>query len=395
MRLYSSEVESNIHLERQIRDWTQSGMLSASESAILRRDVRVDLKRTNIFLRAVLFIFTLLIVAAAVALVAASIQLDDNTLGILCVISGAFAFLVAEVLVREFQMYRFGVEEGLAVISVILLSFGVSMAMGFQLFGNASRVPLIIGISTAILVSIAVYLRFGYLYAAAFALIGLGSWAFEIATTETGKIALAAALLMASAVVARILRRRCDKDYLAEELGAIETFAFIGAYLILNIHLRIESDGISTVLRHQLPTSFYWFTYAAVWILPVIGLVLSLGEKHRFMILASTGLALATLFTNKPYLGREQQTWDAILFGLFLIGVALAVKRWLASGPGGYRYGYTGARLLYGDKQILAVVGTASALQGANTASITHTDSSNSLHAGGGYSGGGGASGDF
>ncbi len=396
MRVYGTRDESNIYLERQIREWTQSGLLDPLQGANLLSEVRVDFRRTNIYLRVVLFIFSFLISAAAVALVAASSHLDDQTAGILCVMSGIATFFVAEVLVREFHFYRFGVEEGFAVLSAIFIPFGIGIAAGLTFFGHSSNTPMVFGIIAGILVSLALYLRFGYLYLAAFVLVGLGLWAFQIAATEAGKIALAATLLLAAAIIARILRKNCGRDYLAEEFGAIETLAFTGAYLILNLHLRIGHEGYSTLIKQQLSAAFYWFTYAAVWILPVLGFVVSLREKHRLMILASLGMALATLSTNKPYLGHERQTWDLIFFGLFLIAVAIAIKRWLTSGPGGYRYGYTASRLLYGDKQILTALGTAAAaLHGTNVVSPSHAASPNSLHTGGGSSGGAGASGEF
>jgi len=396
MRVYSSEVESNIHLERQVREWTQSGILSATQGTMLRETIRVDLKRTNVFLRVVLFIFSFVIAVAAVVLIAELSHLDDKTAGVLCIMGGAVAFLIADVLARKLQLYRFGVEEGFAIISVLLVSVGVGLTAGFNIFGYGSRIPLIIGFGSATLLSLVAYMRFGYIYAAALGLIGLYSMSFEITETMTEKIALAAALQIAVVVIARALRRRCDKEYLFEEFGAIETLAFIGAYLVLNVQLGILPGLYSPTLRQPLPFAFYWFTYASVWILPIVGFVLSLREKHRELILASVGMALATLVTNKPYLGREQQTWDAILFGLFLIGVALAVKRWLASGLAGNRYGFTAARLLQSDRQIMTVIGTASAALPISKVGITaHADSDRSLHTRGGYSGGAGATGDF
>jgi len=206
MRAYADSDESNIFLERQIREWTQSGLLEPSQGASLVSEVRVEFRRTSIYLRVVLFIFSLLISAAAVALVAASSHLDDKTAGVLCVISGIVTFFMAEVLVREFHFYRFGVEEGVAVLSAIFISIGIGIATGLTFFGHGANTPLVLGITTGIVVSLAVYLRFGFLYVAAFALVGLGLLAFQIASTEAGKIGLAAAMLLAAAVIARILR---------------------------------------------------------------------------------------------------------------------------------------------------------------------------------------------
>ena len=49
------------------------------------------------------------------------------------------------------------------------------------------------------------------------------------------------------------------------------------------------------------------------------------------MIWASLVMAMATLATNKPYLGWERHTWDPMLLGVLLTGrdrrPALAVAR--------------------------------------------------------------------
>ena len=71
--------------------------------------------------------------------------------------------------------------------------------------------------------------------------------------------------------------------------------------------------------------------------------------------------ALATLYTNKPYLGWARQTWDPILLGVLLAAVATGVRRWLASGPNGERHGFTAARILESDRDLLSAIATASA----------------------------------
>ena len=72
-------------------------------------------------------------------------------------------------------------------------------------------------------------------------------------------------------------------------------------------------------------------------------------------------MALATLATNKAYLGRQPQSWDPILFGLLLMGTAIVIRRWLASGPNGERYGFTPVRTLSKHARLMTIVSTASA----------------------------------
>ena len=50
-----------------------------------------------------------------------------------------------------------------------------------------------------------------------------------------------------------------------------------------------------------------------------------------------------------------------MLLGLLLMVGAVIVRRWLASAPDGHRNGYTAARILASDRDVISLVGTASA----------------------------------
>src|SRR5262249_51033682 len=141
-------------------------------------------------------------------------------------------------------------------------------------------------------------------------------------------------------------------------------------------------------------STFYTFTYGAIWILPAVGLYLALRDKDRFLLDVNIAMALATLMTNKPYLHGVQQTWDPIVLGILLIGVAVVVRRWLAQGSEGIRHGFTAMRILSSEKTRLSVLGTASAaLQGTvvkHTTGQAPAPKPETFHAGGGRSGGAG-----
>ena len=109
----------------------------------------------------------------------------------------------------------------------------------------------------------------------------------------------------------------------------------------------------------------------------------------------SIAMALATLVTNKPYLGFTRKPWDPILFGLLLMSIAILVKRWLTTGPDGQRHGFTPARLLAGDKRIMTVIATASSVMQPNIPPSGTAPAAPQPQFGGGRSGGAGASGEF
>ena len=68
MSLYSPDDERRIRSQALVREWTKSGLLDPAQGAALEAELRVDVRRTNVFLRAGLALFTVLIVAASVGL---------------------------------------------------------------------------------------------------------------------------------------------------------------------------------------------------------------------------------------------------------------------------------------------------------------------------------------
>ena len=105
--------------------------------------------------------------------------------------------------------------------------------------------------------------------------------------------------------------------------------------------------------------------------------------------------AILTFISNKPYLGWQRRTWDPMLLGILLTGVALLIRRWLARGPNGIRRGFTAARLSEKDKQWMNAGTIAFGVLSPQPITPNPQPSSPEAHFGGGDSGGAGASSDF
>ena len=140
---------------------------------------------------------------------------------------------------------------------------------------------------------------------------------------------------------------------------------------------------------------FYWATWVLTWCLPPVVLVRGLRRKDRFVIAVGAVVAILTLVTNKPYLGWTRHTWDPMLLGALLIGVALFIRRWLADGPGGIRHGFTAQRLSGKDKAWMSAGATALGLVSPDITTPSPQTESPDVHFGGGDSGGAGATSDF
>ena len=146
MSLYTAEDERRIRSQALIREWTKSGLLDPAQGAVLEAELRVDVRRTNIFLRAGLAFFTVLIAAASVLFAVEVFDLDRPVpLAVTTALSAVVCLGLAQYLVVHQRFYRFGVEEALAAGSVALLAISaaaLAIARGGLRYNDVPCLPL-------------------------------------------------------------------------------------------------------------------------------------------------------------------------------------------------------------------------------------------------------------
>jgi hypothetical protein len=386
MSLYPAEDERRIRLQAVVREWTKSKLLDPAQGAALEAELRVNVRRTNVFLRAGLALFTTLIVAASVALVVVVFDLDHPMPeAIVSAIGAVLCLALAHYLVIAHRFYRFGVEEALAVVSVVLVAIASYTFTYAQPFERPDAAATMVALMAAAAGGLGVYWRFGYVYAAIGAIVCAASVPFQLEIAATAQHAIATGLAAAIFVLARSQRLRHDDEYPGDDYALLQAAGCAVLYLTVNLHLWFTPRDIST--------PFYWFTYATIWAVPLGGLYLAIRDMDRPLLAVSLVLLLATALTNKPYLGWTRHEWDPMLLGVFLMGTAILVRRWLAAGANGQRAGFTAARILSRQAGAVTLVGTASTVLHPDAPSFARADTDVVGH--GGRSGGGGASGSF
>lgn len=379
MSLYSREDERSIRAQRLVDEWTRSGLLRADQRERILPSLKVDLRRTNKFLRITLFLFALLIINAVAGLVLVVLDsaISATTVRWLALAAAVGAMLAAQFLVKRYRLYHFGVEEAAAVAAVLFL------ALGFAQFSESFSTLL--GFAGATLGAAVVFARFNYTYAAIAATLLAPLVIFDIEQSDTLRRLIAVGVLLTVYFIARERSADHDPDHPADTWGLVQGVAWAAMYFIANLKvsaLLSVPDGYEAV---------YWTTYAIIWILPFAGLWMAIRARHRALLNINIVLVIVTLLSNKPYLGAEPRPWDPIVFGLLMIAIAVGVRRWLANGPGGARAGYVAERILMSEKDRLALAGSATVLAPGAPAAPPPDPSS----FGGGTSGGGGASGRF
>jgi hypothetical protein len=401
MRIYPASSEEALHARKLLRDWADEGFLTEEQHQRLEQGTISELRTTNIFLRLILFLFTLITVGAAAALFFRVFlwQAPNQTTGIFLLTFAAVCYAAAEVAASHAHLYRYGIEEALAVCSVGFLCAGLELALFVRHYSATLRAAEFLVPAAGGVFSLWIWRRFGLWYAfpaaMVFAIFLPGYWTSSHSTQRVIIILLYVIGLICVAAV----RSRDRSDYIEDDYSLAEAFLWLGIYLAVNLQLssldlRAQWWGISA-RASEFATPFYWITWVLIWCLPPVVLTRGVREKDRFVMAVGAILAVLTFVSNKPYLGWPRHTWDPILLGILLTGVALFIQRWLARGTDGIRGGFTAARLSRRDKGWMSA---GSAILGlATPQSITPSQQTRSpdFRFGGGASGGGGAGGDF
>jgi hypothetical protein len=402
VRAYSASSEEALRARNLLKDWAGEGFLTEAQCQRVEQETVCEFRRTNIFLRLVLFLFTLIIVGAAVALffVVFVPQSAGQNAGILLLIFAAVSYGAAEVAVFQARLYRYGIEEALAACSVGFLCAGMQGALfgGFLYSpkpdGTESLVP-----AAGAIASLWIWRRFGLPYAFLAAMIFLlwlpGYWT----SSHSAQHVIVAAFYAVGLITVAAIRSRHRLTYLNDEYSIIEALLWLGIYLVINLQLSSVKllgewwGGARTTSEFSRP--FYWVTWVLIWCLPPAVLARGLRRKDRLVIAVGAIVAILTLATNKPYLGWQRHTWDPMLLGVLLIGVALFIRRWLADGPDRIRHGFTAQRLSGKDKQWMNTGAPVFGVVSPHSITLSPQTGSPDVRFGGGDSGGGGATSDF
>ena len=400
MRIYSASSEETLRARKLLAVWVGEGFLSKAQYQLLERETVSELRTTNIFLRLVLFLFTLISVGAAAALFFVVSRPSEQTAGVFFLIFAAICYAAAEAAVSQARFYRYGIEEALAVCSVGFLCAGMQAALfsGSPYSPKPGATQFLVP-AAGVVFSLGIWRRFLLSYAFLAAMIFvLFLPAYWTSSPSAQHVIVAGFYAIGLAGVAAV-RSRHRFDYLEEAYSLVEAFLWLGIYLTINLQLSSLNLPAQwwggTRAASEFGRPFYWGTWVLIWCLPPIVLARGVRQKDRFVIAVGAIIAILTLVSNKPYLGWPRHTWDPMLLGILLTSVALFVRGWLARGPGGIRYGFTAARLLGKDKHWINVGATVVAPLAPHSITPDPQVNSPDFRFGGGQSGGGGAGGDF
>ncbi|MGC4083996.1 MAG: hypothetical protein QM736_18275 [Vicinamibacterales bacterium] len=388
MRRYAVDDEVRVGLQDSVRDWASAGLLSSEQAATLNATLATDLRRAGSMLRLGLALFTVIAGAAAIGFVFLVANLrSEAVIAVMSALLAVAAFVGATVLVRDVRFYRHGVEEALVVGSIGLFGLAAGLLASATFGASADAVVWFVAMTTVAAASWLAYRMFGYQYAAA-----LGTIAMAIAPltfsgmSDAARHASAALVFAAMALRASMLRRSAADDIAFDDSEVLRATAVACMYLSLNLYADVGLFG------RNVPRWFHWSSYVVTWLLPLASLRVSLRDRDRLLRRVSLAALLITIVTNKTYLGWVRQPWDPMLLGALLAAVAIATRRWLLSGEGGERAGYTPRRLTESEAGVMQMVALASVATPSAPSPAPARPADPSVDAGGRSGGAGGGS---
>src|SRR5205823_862911 len=127
MRLYAEASEETLRARKLMAEWRDESLITKEQYERLQKETASALRTTNIFLRLVFFFFTVVGVGAIAGLFGVSVLegSSETTIGVFSLLYAALCYWVAERAASQANLYRYGIEEALAVCSVVFLCLGI------------------------------------------------------------------------------------------------------------------------------------------------------------------------------------------------------------------------------------------------------------------------------
>jgi len=396
--LYAPEQEENIFIRKRAQTWQRSGFLTDEQLRVIEERTPIRLTETSLLFRILYFIFTCICLTAAVGLVVwLSDANDERPVGFIFLIFGLPMYALAEYAVRRYHLYRHGLEEALALLSLLFFCGGIMLILISMPGHPGDRQLIIIAATLAGAFAYWLYLRFGFLYAALIGLVSLCIIPFQFSFSIIWERTLVFLLLYLLFLISLGTETEALEDFRKKRKGILQACLFAGIYLSVNLRI-VEAaeawfDQTPPYLNPYagLPPEAYWVSYVLTFIVPVAGLYLGIKARKRALMNTAAIALVLTLATNKDYLGLKHYAWDPILLGAMLILAAILIIRWLATGRKKERNGFTADRILKPERDGLNLAEIAAAAVPGMTASPVEAQPAEPSPFENGQSGGGGA----
>ena len=407
MKAYNETWVRNRAVVQQAEQWHRQRLLTDAQIDAIRRSFPFEFRQTNGFLEVGLFLFTVVAILSCYLLPATAIGslLDDRTTsGLFNIASGIGLGLVGRLLINRRQLYRNGVDNAFVV-----------MLTGFLAFGFNQFLPTDLTIATYCLLTLPLLLLVLWYYGdtliAFVTLATFYAFVFDgMLSFSWGKAALPFVMMAVSGVLFMLVQRIDKSPYYADPLNLAQWVALIVLAAGGNYFVVRELNGLlmDPVPGQPVPANapwsgipeitLSWLFWLLTFAIPAAYLQLGLTRKNRMLIILGGLGLIAAVITLHEYTALLPLNVALTLGGLVLIGLAVAIIRFLRQPtaverrPADYRNGFTDDPDYESPDQFFVNMGTAVAMQAATGAQQQPKES---VRFGGGDFGGGGSEGKY
>jgi hypothetical protein len=381
--------------DREVREaargWHRSGALDDRGLAEVTRLFPDDRARLGPAFRALVFVFAALALVALWLFIVAITGWSSGFAGVSALVYGVGLAVLTDVQIGALRRDQAGAEAATGLLSVGFLLGGIAWLLD-EPMGMSGRSFVVVLLGIAVSLCAAGAIRWGSNVHAALAV--LSFYGLFLNFVSARALWAAAALVLAplalrgssAAGLAPRHRRSCEV-VMALSVVALYTAVHIGSWdsrLLEGFAGGWPEEPRSSPLRVPF--------VAGTAVLPVTLIVLGIARRRLLLIRLGVALGVASLVTIRFYV-HVAPLWVVLTGGgVAALAFALGLRRFLASGPGGERFGFTAEPLFDDPEKRHALEAAASIVAATPAATPAPTAAGSSFSGGGGQSGGGGAS---
>lgn len=398
MRTEAAQADRNASVRRAARSWHRAGVIDEAVLKAVESALPDDRARVGPVFRVLLFVFTALAANAAFGflwLLLAPARPAEWLIALAAIGYGCLLVVVTEFQIGSLKRSQGGTEAATSFVALGYLLGGLAWLAFDRYGGLASRAMAALLVEAALLLAAAAW-RWGYpAYAGAAAAALLGA----LAHLPLGR----AAWIVVSLLIAPLAWRLSESARLPPAHRSSWT-AVLGvslAGLYVAVHLGSFDGGLVEAIgsfdRSSGPASsselLRWLSAAATAVVPLVFLAIAIRTRRYPFLLLGLGTAAASVITFSDYADLRPAWAVLAVGGIALSAAVLGLRRYLRSGSGGERAGFT-AEPLFEDveRRRLLEIGAAVATLSPEARPIRRETR---FTGGGGDFGGGGSSSEF
>ncbi|MEO8087461.1 MAG: hypothetical protein ABI763_11605 [Bacteroidota bacterium] len=328
MLIYNKQWIDNLEIQEQSANWLKKSFISKEEFDAIALKYESLYHASNMFVRAGMFLFTLLIIVSSVGLFNLfALASNQMAIALQSLFFGGVYYFVTANFVKQRHYFRSGITDALLYASVISASTGVVFAFSGNNF--AFNLDPVIYIAAVLPIFIFASIRFRDAFLALLSFIGLFTInvLLVLKAGTIGKLILPFEGMIFSFIIywiSKSWKKREGWHYWKKCFSIVEAASLVTLYLSGNYLVVRELSnmlaGSFIVPGEDIPFAyfFYAFTIAA----PLLYVWLGMKQKNYMLIRAGILLVAAGIMSIRYYYSILAPEIALTVAGIFLIAVA-------------------------------------------------------------------------